>query len=125
MGNYLHRETKRYIQSVSFSELPNDIAEYIFMPDMSGVKGISSRYWKIDGDVVSEMSQVEKNIVDSEALTARRDNTIDGMIDNVEGNLRQLVKLMICEINILKAQHGLSNRTMTQFKTQIRKGYGS
>ena len=125
MPNYLHRTTKQYLQSVSPNGLLEDTANYISMPDLSAVQGISKRYWNIVGDVVNEMNQSEKDAVDSFVLSTRRDALADAVIDNLEGDLRQLIKLMIQEINILRAKHGLPDRTMAQFKTQIRNGYGS
>lgn len=95
------------------------------MPDMSAVEGVPSKYWVIIGDVVSEMNQGEKDAVDAVALTARRDAAVNAAVDEVEGDLRQIVKLMISEINILRAEHSLPDRTLAQFKSQIRNGYGS
>lgn len=125
MGNFLHRTTKQFLQSVSPNELQEAIENYISQPDMSAVEGVSSIYWIITGDIVSEMNQGEKDAVDAAALTARRDAAINAAIDNLEGDLRQLVKLMISEINILRTEHSLPDRTLAQFKTQIRSGYGS
>lgn len=125
MGNFLHRTTKVYLQSVPYNELPEPLANYISMPDLSAVEGVPSKYWIITGDIVTEMNQAEKDVVDAAILVARRDRAVNAMIDSLEGNLRQLVKLMISEINILRAEHGLPDRTMAQFKTQIRNGYGS
>ena len=125
MGNYLHRTNKRYFQSTSPASLPESLANYISNPDMSAVEGVPSKYLVITGDIVTEMSQVEKDAVDAATLAARRDALVDAVMDNLEGDLRQLVKLMISEINILRSQHGLPDRTMAQFKAQIRNGYGS
>lgn len=102
-----------------------DNPDWITNPDMSPVDGVLSKYWIITGDAVSEMSQGEKDAVDAVAMTVRRDAAVNSAIDNLEGDLRQLVKLMISEINILRAEHGLADRTMAQFKIQIRNGYGS
>ena len=125
MGNYLHRTTKQYFQSISPAGFSEPLANYISMPDMSAVVGVPSKYLVITGDIVSEMSQEEKDAVDAAALIDRRDSAVATMIDNLEGDLRQLVRLMISEINILRAQHDLPDRTMAQFKSQIRNGYGS
>jgi len=125
MGNYLHRTTRQYFQSISPASLAEDVSSYISMPDMSAVEGVPKRYWVITGDVVSEMNLTEKDAVDAEILSDTRNEAVDEAIDDLEGNLRQLVKLMIQEINILRSQHGLPDRTIEQFKTQIRNGYGS
>lgn len=125
MGNYLHRTTKVYLKSIPYNELPEPLANYISMPDLSAVSGVPSKYWVITGDIVTEMNQGQKDSVDAAILVARRDSAVDGMIEDVEGNLRQLVKVIIYDLNILRTFHGLPDRTMAQFKTQIRNGYGS
>lgn len=125
MGNYLHRTTKSYCVSVSPTTLPWPLGEYISMPDMTAVEEVPSKYWIINGDVVTKMSQEEKDVVDAEALTTRRDSAVNGVIDNLESDLRQLVRLIISELNILRAEHNLPDRTMAQFKSQIRNGYGN
>lgn len=124
MGNYVHRINKGYFQSIPPNELPEPVSNYISDPDMSALQGVPAKYWKIAGDTVVEMSQVEKDSVDTGIVNTRRDAAVENMFENLEGNLRQLVKLMIRENNILRAQHGLSDRTINQFKTEIRNGYG-
>ncbi|MHC4156686.1 MAG: hypothetical protein ACYST6_17455 [Planctomycetota bacterium] len=124
MGTFLHRTTKRYLQSADPNELPEDISNYISEPDLSAVVGVPRRYWAITGDTVSEMGQSEKDAVDAAMLSDRRDGMV-AELDSAEGTLRQLVRMLISEINILRAEHGLPDRTMAQFKTQIRNGYGS
>ncbi len=138
MPNYLHRTTKQYLQSISPNDLPEPAANYIFMPDLSAVAGVPSQYWIITGDVVSEMSQGEKDTVDAANLSNARDATVDGEIDNQEGINRQIVQMMISEINILRQQintltaesadltnTALADRTIAQVKTQLRNNLGS
>lgn len=136
---WIHRTKKTYIERSSprTMEANYDLsfvdaqgvavsnAEWIYNPDMSAVVGVPSKYLVIIGDIVTEMSQAKKDTVDAALLAARRDAMVNAVIDNLEGDLHQLVKLMISEINILRSQHGLPDRTMAQFKTQIRNGYGS
>ena len=136
---WIHRTKKTYIErssprtmeanyGLSFVDAQGAAvsnAEWIYNPDMSAVEGMPTKYWLINGDVVSEMSQGEKDTVDVAVLDSQRDAAVNAAIDNLEGDLRQLVKLMISEINILRSQHGLPDRTTAQFKTQIRNGYGS
>ncbi len=125
MGDFLHRTTKQYFKSISNVDLLEPLANYISQPDMSAVEGVPSQYWVITGDVVSEMSQAEKDVVDAATLTTRRDSTVNGEVDNVEGVMRQVIKLLIDELNILRAEHSLPDRTIAQLKTQIRNGLGS
>lgn len=125
MGNFLHRTTKQFFNSIAPDALQEPLADYISEPDLSAVLGTLSRYWIITGDVVTEMSQAQRDIVDEAALTASRDLTVDGEVDNLEGVMRQVIKLIIQELNILRAEHGLPDRTLAQLKTQIRNGLGS
>jgi hypothetical protein len=127
MPNYLHRTTKQYLQSIS----PNDPrilgneADYIFMPDLSAVEGVPNIYWTITGDVVSEMSQAEKDVVDAAILSDARDAAIQAEIDELESVTRQVVVAMVRELNILRALHGLPDRTLAQVKTQLRNDLGT
>lgn len=125
MGTYLHRITKSYFKSIPPNELPEAVENYIDTPDLSAVEGVPSKYWVITGDVVSEMSQEEKNTVDFMTLNDQREAAVNEMIDGLESDLRQLVRLIMSELNILRAEHGLAPRTLAQLKTAIRNGYGN
>lgn len=149
MPNYLHRTTKTYLHSVPENELPEPVANYIYMPDLSAVEGIPIEYWKIVGDTVSEMNQTEKDAVDTQLLSDSRDELIQDQIDYIESVLRQVVDLTIKEINLLRqwimdyksevaaatsladlksriaAMDDMLDRTFAQFKTQLRNGLGS
>ena len=126
MGNFLHRTTKQFHRSVPPTELPDlPLTNYISQPDLSAVTGQPSKYWTITGDVVTLMSAGEQATVDAAEASARRDQQVDKAIDDLESNLRQIVKLMLSEINILRANDGLADRTLAQLKTQLRGGYGS
>jgi len=123
MGNFLNRTTKAYYPSRDPNELPGDIGDYIFEPDLSVVVGVPSKYWNIIGETVSEMTQAEKDAVDAALLSASRDGAA-AELDNLEGTLRQVIKILISELNILRSLHGLADRTLSQLRTQIRNGYG-
>jgi len=123
MGSFLHRTTKQYLQSADPNELPEDLSNYISAPDLSAVAGVPVKYWLIVGDVVSEMTQAEKDAVDAALLSASRDGAA-AELDNLEGTLRQVIKILISELNILRSLHGLADRTLSQLRTQIRNGYG-
>lgn len=125
MGNFLHRTTKQYFKSISNVDLLEPLANYISQPDMSAVEGVPSQYWIITGDIVSEMSQAEKDAIDTQRLNDNRDSEMQGQVDNLESVLRQVVKLMVSEINILRQQHSLPDRAFAQLKTQIRNGLGN
>ena len=137
MGDYLHRTTKRYFKSWSPNELAEPLANYIEDPDLSAVEGVPNIYWIITGDAVSEMSQGEKDAVDAAILTAARDGAIQVEIDDLESVMRQLTKLMVSEINILRQQFNTTtgesvdltttsfgNRTLVQVRQQLRDDLG-
>ena len=102
MGDWVHRTTKAYLQSVSPDSLPDLISNYISQPDLSGVVGVPSKYWIITGDIISEMSPVEKDAVDAQNLSDSRDGIIQEQIDQLESVLRQVVIATVKEINILR-----------------------
>ena len=123
MGTFLHRTTKQLFVSTPPGDLQEPLGNYISAPDLSAVEGVSSRYWTITGDVVSEMGQTEKDAVDATQLETSRDSIV-AQLDQTEDIMRQVIKLLISELNILRAKHNLSDRTLTQLKTQIRNGLG-
>ena len=124
MGSFLHRTTKQYLQSADPNELPEDLSNYISAPDLSAVAGVPVKYWKIVGDVVTEMSQAEKDAVDAAILDTARNNAV-AELDNLEGILRQVLLIIMSEINTLRSEHGLSARTLQQLKTAIRNSFGT
>ena len=138
MGEYLHRTSKRYYGSIAPDELLEPLANYIEDPDLSAVEGVPNIYWIITGDVVSEMSQPEKDAVDAAILTAARDGAIQAELDNLESVMRQVVKLMVSELNILRQQFNTTTgevsqatdtafaaRTLAQVRTQLRDDLGA
>ena len=138
MGTFLHRTNKTLLRSVSPNSLPEPIANYIEEPDLSAVQGVPSRYWNIVGDAISEMSQAEKDAVDSQMDDVSRDALMQEHIDDLESVLRQIVVLIVDEINILRNQFNtttsevpqltdtaFTDRTLAQVKTKIRQGMGS
>lgn len=63
MSDVLNRATKQYLKSVNTPEFSE--ADWVINPDISAVKDIPAKYWKITGDAVSEMSPEEKAYVDA------------------------------------------------------------
>ena len=99
-------------------------ATWIFQPDFSSVVGVPSIYWIITGDVITEMDAAAKAAVDVAIRAASRDSAVTEL-DGNENTLRQIVKIIMAELNILRALHGLPDRTMAQLRNAIRNGYGS
>jgi hypothetical protein len=55
--------TKQFLESVNTPDY--DESDWIIDPDMSAVDGVPVKYWKISGNIVSEMNQDEKAAYDS------------------------------------------------------------
>ena len=120
MANVLNRTTKAYLTSVNTPDYP--VQDWIIDPDVSSVAGFPSYYWTITGDVVTLMSQAERDAVDAQRAA-------DAVAQNIQANkdrfdnediLRAVVKLMIDEVNTLRALHSLADRTAAQARTAIR-----
>lgn len=62
MSNVINRTTLEYLTFVNTPDYPTE--EWIINPDLSAVQSVDKKYWKIDGDTVIEMIQVEKDAVD-------------------------------------------------------------
>lgn len=125
MASVTNRVTKEYRQSVNTPDFSP--AQWIInsaAADALFAAGILSRHWNIAGDVVSEMSPAEKAVVDAAALDASRDATA-AEIDGLENIVRSIIKLLVSELNVLRAQHALADRTLPQARAAIRSDLGS
>jgi hypothetical protein len=84
------------------------------------------------------MDQAAKDAVDAQLLSDARDAAIQGEIDNLEGVMRQLTRLIVDELNILRQQFNtttgesgqlsdtaFADRTLAQVRTQLRNDLGS
>ena len=101
MPDWLHRTTKRGLRSIAAADLPEPQANYIEDPDLSNVQGVPKKYWKIEGDTVSEMNASEKQAVDEVEANYRMRNARDSginSVDDIDGgighNTRALVELL-------------------------------
>ena len=146
MASALNRTTKQYLTSVNTPDYP--VADWIIDPDLSAVVGFPSIYWVITGDVVTLMTQVERDAVDATILEASRDALISE-IDNVEDILRAFANVLLDELNahatkmaeissivdgagnysaFVTAMQSVSDypqRTLAQLRTAIRNKLGS
>ena len=66
MSTVVHRTTKEV--KLNIDSYSHDPVVWIINPDLSALIGVSIEYWKIVGDIVSEMSQPEKDVVDAAVL---------------------------------------------------------
>jgi len=87
MADVLQRTTKEQRFSVHTPDY--DPAIWIINPDLSGVVGVPKKYWKIEGDTVSEMNQSEKDAVDATLLPGIKEvrksylrTTADNLVEN-------------------------------------------
>lgn len=63
MSDAINRITGEFLKSVNDPYYPKE--DFLLNPDLSAVKGVPQKYWKLDGDIVLEMNAVEKSIVDA------------------------------------------------------------
>ena len=124
MPNYLHRITKDYQVSVSPASLSEPEVSYIKDPDVSSVAGFETRYWVIAGDIVSLMSGSARAAVDAVALENSRDNAMTSQVDDTESVLRAFATVVMNELNVLREQHELPDRTFVQLRTAMRNELG-
>ena len=114
--NVLNRTTKQYIKSANTPDYP--LIDWIHNPDLSLVAGFDSRYWVINGDAVTLMSQAERDTVDAAILSAAKDYAANEIDTDVY--LSAFALVVLDEINILRAAHSLTPRTKAQLKTAVR-----
>jgi hypothetical protein len=83
MGAVLNKTTMEYRTSVNTPSYSEDT--WLINPDLSAVNGVEKKYWKIEGDpeVVVEMSQAEKDIVDAALAADEQASLEDQIADNI------------------------------------------
>lgn len=69
MASVISRTTLEFRRSVNTPDFSSE--DYIINPDMSAVAGLPSKYWKIVGDDVLAMTQLERDAVDEANETSR------------------------------------------------------
>lgn len=122
MATVLNRTTKELIDSANTPDYP--LANWIINPNLSAVSGFASKYWIITGDAVTLMSSAQRAAVDAAELTAARD-AIANQIDAINTYGRAFAEIVMDEINILRAQHSLPARSLSQLKTALRNKLGA
>lgn len=99
--------------------------DVVINPDVSLLEGIPLRYWKYDNGYIVEMTQGEKDTVDTGIAEAQELGIRTGSIGHVNNFedigllMRALVEVIRDEINILRTEHSLADRTLQQMKTKI------
>jgi len=115
--NYLHRTTLQYLQSIAEADLPEVIANYIEYPDLSAAAGVPTKYWVVTGDVISEMDQADKDVVDAAKAQEIEANEI---LELDSGILRRFVLVLLDEINRSRVADGANEVTIAQLKNAMR-----
>lgn len=112
--------SKTLLFSVNEPDYPQ--VDWIWNPDLSAVQGFNSIYWDITGDSVVLVDQATRDARDAElaavALTNKRES-LKARYDT-EDLLKAFADVMIDEINILRQQHALADRTAAQLRTALR-----
>lgn len=99
MPAYLNRLTLTYRKSVSEPEI-TDPENWIKDPDLSAVVDLPSRYWKLTGDVVSAMTQPERDAVDAALLVASRNEAV-AQLQKQEDILRAFMLIVLDEFTLV------------------------
>lgn len=68
MANVLNRTTKQFLTSVNTPDYSE--ADWIVNPDLAAVAGFSTKYWDIQGDVVTLMDDAARTTADAAEVTA-------------------------------------------------------
>ena len=68
MADVINRTTLELLKSQNTPDFP--VADWIINPDLSALAGVPTKYWKVVGDTVIEMTQTEKDAVDAAAAAA-------------------------------------------------------
>lgn len=125
MANVLNRTTKEYRVSVNTPDFP--IEDWIINPDMSSVNGINPKYWAIEGDIVREMTNIEKNVVDANESATVEANAkaaakavVDGADPIMNKTLTAIAEVIQDELQALKNNTPLASRTMDQLKQAVK-----
>ena len=119
MAVWIHRTTFNRLGSTSSASLPEPQANYVQNPDESAIFGHPNRYWILTGDIFTLMDATAQAVVDAALLVTQRDDLADE-IEELESYSRAFALIVMDEINILRAQHGLADRTPAQLKNALR-----
>jgi len=117
MPNYLHRTTLQYLTSTSPNSLADALSSYVENPDMTPVSGVPNKYWLLTGDIVSEMEQADKDVVDAAEAQVQEDSEL---FELDRGILKRFVLVLLDEINRARTADGVSTVIIAQLKNAMR-----
>lgn len=120
MAAVLNRVTKEFRGSAHTPDFP--VADWIINPVLTAVRGHPKKYWKISGDAVSLASASEQTAIDAAiaAASETRDKEDAKQDFDAQKVLIAFAKLLIKELNVLRAEHGLPARTFGQLRNALR-----
>ncbi len=81
MANVVNRTTKQYLTSVNTPDFPTE--DWIINPDLSAVAGVPSKFWNITGDVITEMSDAEKDTAELRNVKEDKSDAIDAKTERL------------------------------------------
>jgi len=87
---------------------------------------VDPKYWKVVADDIAEMTQGEKDAVDAAEVAAVETDAKDSaksVFDGTDSDGRSkkaMLEMIMDELNILRALHGLADRTPAQIRTAYR-----
>ncbi len=100
--------------------------DVVLNPDLSALSGVPRKYWKhVTGSIV-EYTAGEKATQDAAEDTAAEARVRADAKDRLDGfdsqslQLRAFADIIKDELNILRALHSLSDRTLAQLRTSIK-----
>ena len=97
-------------------------SDWIHNPDLTAVSGFSSKHWRITEDVVSLLSQEDRDAVDLLQRSANRDELVNQFGQEI---LEAFAQVMLDELNLHASAIGLPNRTIAQLKSAIKNKLGA
>ena len=121
MADVINRTTLELRRSVNTPDYPEPTWQA--SPDLSQIVGVAQKHRKWDSvaDRPVAMTTAEQAAVDAAALTARKDAEVAPLsAANTPDLLRALALVLRDEVNILRAQHGLADRSVAQLKNALK-----
>lgn len=119
MAVLVHRTEKHLrVMSDENAEVFRD-ENWILNPDLSNVHDVPSKYWHINGDIITEMTSEQKQAVDTEEVVQHR-NEMAAVIENTNSFERAFALVILDEINALRTAQGLPVRTPRQLRRAVR-----
>ncbi len=135
MALWLHRTEKTLITSTSPRGMERNFggvfvdadgkgvsnADWIMQPDLSAVEGHPIKHWLIAGDAVTLAGAAARAAIDIAIANTRLQQQKQAAKDfDQDRRLLGFMETMAAEITILRNLHSLGNRTLSQYKAQVR-----